>query len=67
VHVLKLDKAIPKARRFAEGLIFGNPIIEEICTRGTADPDAIVAALTTALQGAFGQDPGHMPLQGDHV
>jgi SAM-dependent methyltransferase len=62
-HVVKLDKAIPKARRFAEGLIRGNPIIEEICNRGTVDPETIVATLTGALQGAFGNDPGRMPLQ----
>jgi SAM-dependent methyltransferase len=62
-HVLKIDKVIPKARQFAEGLILGNPIVEEIQMRGTADLEAIVAGLTAALQGAFGDDPGHMPLQ----
>jgi SAM-dependent methyltransferase len=62
VHVLKIDKSIPKARQFAEGLILGNPIVEEIQTRGV-DPEAIVTALTTALQAAFGPDPGCMPLQ----
>jgi SAM-dependent methyltransferase len=61
-HVLKIDKPIPKARQFAEGLILGNPIVEEIQTRGV-DPETIVTALTTALQGAFGPDPGCMPLQ----
>ena len=62
-HVLKIDKSIPKARQFAEGLILGNPIVEEIQARGTIDLEAIVAALTAALQGAFGADPGCMPLQ----
>jgi ubiquinone/menaquinone biosynthesis C-methylase UbiE len=62
-HVLRLDKTIPKVRRFAEGLICGNPILEEIQARGTADPETIIATLTAALQDAFGPDPGHMPLQ----
>ena len=62
-HVLKIDKSIPKARQFAEGLILGNPIVEEIQMRGAVDPEAIVKALTTALQAAFGPDPGCMPLQ----
>jgi len=62
-HVLKVDKTIPNAEAFAQGLILGNPIIEEICTRGTSDPDTIVAAVTAALHRAFGQDPGRMPLQ----
>lgn len=63
VHVLKIDKTIPKARRLAQGLILGNPIIEEIYARGITNPDAIVADVTAALHVAFGQDPGRMPLQ----
>ena len=62
-QVLKVEKTIPNARRFAEGLILGNPIVEEIRGRGAVEPEAIVAAVTAALQDAFGQDPGHMPLQ----
>jgi SAM-dependent methyltransferase len=63
VDVLRIDKTIPEVRRLARGLILGNPIIEEICARGTANPDGIVAAVTAALHGAFGQDPIRMPLQ----
>ena len=63
MHVLKIDKTIAETRRFAEGLILGNPIIEEICARGTPNPAAIVDAVTAALQREFGQDPGRMPLQ----
>jgi SAM-dependent methyltransferase len=63
VHVLKIEKTIPQLRRLARGLILGNPIIEEICERATAKPDAIVADVTAAFHAAFGQDPGHMPLQ----
>jgi SAM-dependent methyltransferase len=63
VHVLKIDKTIATARQFAEGLILGNPIIEQIRVRGTADSATIIAAITTALQSAFGEDPGRMPLQ----
>ena len=62
-HVLKIDKSIPKARQFAEGLILGNPIVEEIQTRGAVELEAIVAAPTAALHGSFGTDPGCMPLQ----
>jgi hypothetical protein len=34
-------------------LIFGNPVIAQIRTHGTADPDEIVAAATVALHRAF--------------
>jgi SAM-dependent methyltransferase len=63
VHVLKIDKTITASRQFAEGLILGNPIIEEIRVRGTTDSAAIIAAVGAALQNAFGEDPGRMPLQ----
>ena len=63
MHVFRLDKTISHARQFAEGLILGNPIVEEICVRGTADPTEIVDAVAVALRSEFGQDPGRMPLQ----
>lgn len=63
VHVRRIDRSIPNARRLAEALILGNPIIDEIQTRATTGLDAIIAALAAALNGAFGPDPGCMPLQ----
>lgn len=63
VHVLRVDKTITQARQFARGLIFGNPIIEEIDARGTTGSASIVDAVTTALKREFGRDPGCMPLQ----
>jgi ubiquinone/menaquinone biosynthesis C-methylase UbiE len=62
-HVLKINKDIPKAQRLAEGLVLGNPVIDEIRTSGACDPASVVAAMTAALHGAFGRDPGRMPLQ----
>ena len=62
-HVLKIDKTITTAQQFAEGLVLGNPIIDEIRARGTTDSAPIIAAVTTALYSAFGEDPGRMPLQ----
>jgi ubiquinone/menaquinone biosynthesis C-methylase UbiE len=63
VHVRRIDQKIPNARWFAEGLILGNPIVEEICARGVADPTEIIDAVTAALRREFGQCPGRMPLQ----
>jgi SAM-dependent methyltransferase len=63
VHVVRTDKTIPRAQAFARALILGNPIIDEIKQRGTVNADTVVAAVTTGLQRAFGQDPGRMPLQ----
>jgi ubiquinone/menaquinone biosynthesis C-methylase UbiE len=62
-HVLGIEKTIPDVRRFARGLILGNPVIEQIRTREKPEPDVIIDALASALHGAFGEDPGRMPLQ----
>ena len=61
--VVRFKKTIPKAVNFAKGLVFGNPVVEEIRGRGTADPDRVIFAVTAALQQAFGPDPGQMSLQ----
>jgi SAM-dependent methyltransferase len=63
INVVRIDKAVEDLRRFAEGLVFGNPIIAEIGTRGTADAAAIVEAATAALRGEFDQSAPRMKLQ----
>ncbi len=45
----------------SHGLVFGNPMFEEIQDRG-GDPDEVMAALEAALKAKFG-DPGTMPLK----
>jgi len=63
VAVVRLEKEIPDAARFARGLVHGNPLIDQIKARGGVDPDRIVDALAQALRQEFGADPGRMPLQ----
>jgi len=63
VAVIRLEKEIPDAVRFARGLVCGNPLIDQIKARGGVDPDRIVDALVQALRQEFGSDPGRMPLQ----
>src|SRR6516165_1323379 len=63
VAVIRLEKEIPDAARFARGLVYGNPLIDQIKARGGVDPDRIVNALAQALRQEFGSDPGQMPLQ----
>jgi SAM-dependent methyltransferase len=56
---LQLEATAEPHDDFARGLVFGNPLEEEIRDRG-ADPHAVQAAITTALQ----QDlPEPMPLK----
>jgi SAM-dependent methyltransferase len=63
VAVVRLQKEIPDAARFARGLVHGNPLIDQIRARGGVDPDRIVDALAQALRQEFGADPGRMRLQ----
>jgi SAM-dependent methyltransferase len=63
IDVTRIEKGVPCARRFAEGLVLGNPIAEQIQARAAAEPEDIVAAVSEALEKAFGKDPGRMPLQ----
>jgi SAM-dependent methyltransferase len=63
VAVVRLEKEIANAALFARGLVYGNPLIEQIRGRGGADPDRILDALAKALRQEFGADPGRMPLQ----
>ena len=63
IAILRLEKEIPDAALFARGLIYGNPIIDQIRTRGGVDPDRIVDAVAQKLRVEFGTDPGRMTLQ----
>jgi len=63
IAVVRLEKQIPDAARFARGLVHGNPLIDEIKVRGGVDPDRIVDAIAEALDKECGINQGRMPLQ----
>jgi SAM-dependent methyltransferase len=63
VAVVGFEKDIPDASVFAHGLIYGNPMIDQVRERGGVEPELIVEALVQALRREFGADPGRMPLQ----
>jgi SAM-dependent methyltransferase len=63
VAVVGLQKAIPDAAGFARGLLYGNPLIDQVRARGGVDPELIVDAILQELRREFGADPGRMPLQ----
>src|SRR5215469_13408041 len=63
IAVVRLEKQISDAARFARGLVHGNPLIDQIKVRGGVDPDRIVDAIAEALNQEFGSNQGRMPLQ----
>jgi ubiquinone/menaquinone biosynthesis C-methylase UbiE len=58
-ETLALTSDIPNAASFARGLVFGNPLMEEIRTRG-GDPEIVCSAVEVAISRKLGSS---MPLQ----
>ena len=59
VERVPLRSAIATAANFAKGLVFGNPLFEEIVARG-GDPQQVCEAVADALDRQLGPE---MPLQ----
>lgn len=62
VTELELEKDLPSAANFAQGLVYGNPVIEEIRERGTASAEDVTNAVADALVAEFGES-GKMALR----
>jgi SAM-dependent methyltransferase len=60
---IALDKTVTDFSGFAQGMVFGNPLIDEIRQRGGVEPDDVVAAIIAELQTRWGPEPATMPLQ----
>jgi ubiquinone/menaquinone biosynthesis C-methylase UbiE len=59
VETLEITSQIPSSGEFATGLVFGNPLFDEITSRG-GDPDRVCTAISDALDSQLGTT---MPLQ----
>jgi len=62
-ETIHLKKAIENPAAFADALVYGNPLIDEIRERGGVDPGAVVVAMLDALESTFGPAPLVMPLE----
>ncbi|QUD89679.1 class I SAM-dependent methyltransferase [Phenylobacterium montanum] len=62
IAVVAHPKTVSDASAFARGLVFGNPMADQIRARG-ADPDPLVAALTDALRREVDRNGGEVRLQ----
>ena len=61
-ETITLDKEIADWELFARGIVFGNPIIDEINNRGDVQAEEIERAVLSALRDRFGREPTTMPL-----
>ena len=62
-ETIQLNKKIADPEAFAKGLVFGNPLIDEIRSRGGVDPEDVAAAVLRALKVTFGPSDMVMPLE----
>ena len=60
--VLKRQQLIPDFAAFARGVIFGDPVREQIQQRG-GDPNTVQDSVISAFRKEFGAEPTSMPLQ----
>jgi ubiquinone/menaquinone biosynthesis C-methylase UbiE len=63
IAVLGEERHVVDIDAFAHGVIYGNPVIEQIRARRSADPDGIVAAMAERLRREFGDNPCRIPMQ----
>ncbi len=63
ISVLSMQREIPDVSAFARGLVYGNPLVDQIRARGGARPEEVFDRLVCDLRNAFGEDPGHMQTQ----
>ena len=63
IAVIRLDKVIADLAAFARGVVYGNPLIDQIRSRGGVEPEAVFDALVAEFRDAFGTSPSRMPLQ----
>lgn len=61
-EIVRFDQDVGDMREFAEGLVLGNPVVEEISARSSAKTDDVIVAVAEALQREFGAR-ARMPLQ----
>jgi len=57
IEVARIDKPIADLSLFVRGLIFGNPLIDQIRARGTVGPETVYAATMEALSAELQRSP----------
>lgn len=62
IEVVRIDKAVADLGLFVRGLIFGNPLVDQVRARGSVSPEALYEATLEALAAEFGPHPV-VPLQ----
>lgn len=59
--VVRLEKALPEPEMLARGLVYGNPLSDQIRSRGGIDPEKVVEEVVAEYRREFAS--GRLPLQ----
>ena len=63
ISVLRREPQVQDFTAFTRGVIFGNPVLDQIVQRGGIEPSKVQDAVAAAMRKEFGQEPASMPLQ----
>ena len=63
VSVVRQQRSVADFSAFARGVVFGNPVFDQIRQRGGVEPTQIQEAVASAMRKEFGGEPGVMPIQ----
>jgi hypothetical protein len=63
IAVIRQERELPDVAHFARSAVFGNPLIDQIRSRGGVDPERVVDALEQEYRREFGSNPGRMSIQ----
>lgn len=63
VSVVRRDQQVQDFTAFSRGVVFGNPVVDQILQRGGTSPEVVRAAVENALRREFGTEPTTMPMQ----
>ena len=63
ISVLRREQPVPDFTAFTRGVVFGNPVLDQIMQRGGVEPGEVQNAVAAAMRKEFGQEPAVMPLQ----
>jgi SAM-dependent methyltransferase len=63
VSVDRLHRPVADFSGFARGIVFGNPVFDQIRQRGGAAPSDVQQAVAAAMRREFGGEPGVVPTQ----
>lgn len=63
ITVASIQKTVPDLVMFSRGLIFGNPLFDQIKARGDPTPEAMQSQVLDLLTKEFGSNRAVIPLQ----